>query len=111
MNETTTIADCPYFITRLIPFNAPMRKNLEEHDCFVLYMCVEGLAAVKTMETIVPMHAGECVLVPAAADAVELFCEGPAKLLEVTIDTDGWNDAPAEGQDWLAQFVGGLREE
>lgn len=111
MNETTTIADCPYFITRLIPFNTPMRKNLEEHDCFVMYMCVEGLAAVKSMETIVPMHAGECVLVPAAADAVELFCEGPAKLLEVTIDTDGWNDAPAEWQDWLAQFVGGLREE
>jgi len=28
------------------------------------------------------------VLVPAVAESVELFCEGPAKLLEVYIDTD-----------------------
>ena len=90
-NESTTIAACPYFITRLIPLDAPIRKNLEDQDTFVIYMCVDGIAAVKSMGTIVPMHAGECVLVPAVADQVELFCEGPAKLLEVTIDTTGWN--------------------
>ena len=111
LNETTTIADCPYFTTRLIPFDTPIRKNLEEQDTFVLYLCVEGLAAVKSMETIVPIHVGECVLVPAVADSVELFCEGPAKLLEVTIDTTGWDDAPSEENDWVAQFIGGLREE
>ena len=111
LNETTTIADCPYFTTRLIPFDTPIRKNLEEQDTFVLYLCVEGLAAVKSMETIVPIHVGECVLVPAVADSVELFCEGPAKLLEVTIDTAGWDDAPSEENDWVAQFIGGLREE
>lgn len=95
LNESTTIAACPYFTTRLIPFNTPMKKNLEEVESFVVYMCVEGIAAVKSMETIVPMHVGECVLVPAAVESVELFCEGSAKLLEVTIDTDGWEDAPA----------------
>lgn len=105
-NESTTIAACPYFITRLIPLDAPIRKNLEDQDTFVIYMCVDGIAAVKSMGTIVPMHAGECVLVPAVADQVELFCEGPAKLLEVTIDTTGWNDAPKEDGDWMAQFVG-----
>ena len=110
-NESTTIAACPYFITRLIPLDTPIRKNLEDLDTFVIYMCVEGIAAVKSMGTIVPMHAGECVLVPAVADSVELFCEGPAKLLEVTIDTDGWDDAPADENDWVAQFVGGLRED
>ena len=106
INESTTIAACPYFITRLIPLDAPIRKNLEDQDTFVIYMCVDGIAAVKSMGTIVPMHAGECVLVPAVADQVELFCEGPAKLLEVTIDTTGWNDAPKEDGDWMAQFVG-----
>jgi hypothetical protein len=88
-----------------------MRKNLEDVDTFVLYLCVEGLAAVKSMETIVPLHVGECVLVPAAADSVELFCEGPAKLMEVTIDTTDWNDAPNEDNDWVAQFVGGSLDE
>ena len=103
LNETTTVAACDYFATRLIPFNTPIRKNLEDVDCFVLYMCVEGLAAVKSMDTIVPLHVGECCLVPAAADSVELFPEGEAKLLEVTIDTHGWDDEP-RGCDWLAEF-------
>ena len=111
LNETTTLADCPYFTTRLIPFDTPIRKNLEDHDTFVLYLCVEGLAAVKSMETIVPMHVGECVLVPAVADSVELFCEGPAKLLEVTIDTTDWDDVPNMDNDWVAQFIGGIRDD
>jgi hypothetical protein len=34
---------------------------------------------------------------------VELFPEGNAKLLEVTIDTHGWDDEP-RGCDWLAEF-------
>ena len=102
-NETTTVVDCEHFITRLIPFDTPMRKRLDEVDCFVVYFCVEGLAAVKSMETIVPLHAGECCLVPAAADSVELFPEGKAKLLEVTINTDGWNDEP-QARPWLAEF-------
>ena len=105
-NQTVTLEDCPYFTTRLIDFDTPMHKNLEEVDSFVIYLCVEGLAAVKSMDTIVPMHVGECVLVPAVAESAELFCEGPAKLLEVTIDTTGWTDAPPEANDWLACFVG-----
>jgi mannose-6-phosphate isomerase len=110
LNETTAIAACPYFITRLIPFDTPIHKSLEDIDTFVLYLCVDGLAAVKSMETIVPLHVGECCLVPAVADSVELFCEGPAKLLEVTIDTSDWADAPNEDNDWVAQFMGSLRE-
>lgn len=106
-DETTTLAHCPYFTTSLIPLTRPLRKNLEDVDSFVIYFCVEGLAAVKSMETIVPMHVGECVLVPAVAESVELFCEGPAKLLEVTVDTVGWTDAPRADNDWLAEFVGG----
>ena len=70
----------------------------------MVYLCVDGLAAVKSMETIVPMHTGECVLVPAVADNVELFCEGPSKLLEITIDTSNWHDAPNTDNDWLATF-------
>ena len=102
-NETTTVARCEHFTTNIMPLDTPMRKNLEAVDCFVIYFCVQGLAAVKSMETIVPLHAGECCLVPAAADSVELFPEGKATFLEVTIDTDGWDDAP-RGADWLADY-------
>ena len=109
-NESTTIAACPYFNTRIIPLDTPIRKNLEDHDSFVIYFCVDGIAAVKSMGTIAPMHAGECVLVPAAADSAELFCEGKATLLEVTIDTEGWNDPADNSQDWVAQFIGELSQ-
>ena len=109
-NKSTTIAACPYFTTRLLPLEAPIRKNLEDVDTFVLYLCVDGIAAVKALDTIVPVHTGECVLVPAVADQVELFCEGPATLLEVTVDTTGWNDEPDHSQDWVARFISDMRD-
>ena len=108
-NATTPLVECPYFVTNLIPLDKPMRKDFSSLDSFVVYLCVEGIAAVKTLENIVAIHAGECVLVPAAADSVELFSEGPAKLLEVYIDPA---KLPADGPshandfDWLATFIG-----
>lgn len=106
LNSFATVAACPYFTTRILPFDTPIRKNLEDHESFTIYICVEGLTAVKSMETIVPMHVGECVLVPAVADSVELYSEGAATLLEVTVDTQGWDDAPSTDRDWVARFVG-----
>ena len=52
------------------------------------------------------MHAGECVLVPAVADQAELFCEGPAKLREVSIVTTDWTDQPSTENDCIAQYIG-----
>ncbi len=106
---STTLASCPYFTTRILPLDTAIRKNLENHDSFVVYLCVDGIAAIKSMDTIAPMHTGECVLVPAVADNVEMFCEGHATLLEVTIDTEGWDDPADTSNDWVARFVDSLR--
>ena len=106
---TNRLAECPYFTTSLIPLAKPMRKSLAKLDSFVVYLCVEGIAAVKTLGQVVPIHAGECVLVPAVADGVELFCEGPAKLLEIYADPDKWVDngrSHVHDLDWVATFVG-----
>ena len=109
-NSTTRLAECPYFTTNLIPLTKPLKKDFNSLDSFVIYLCVEGIAAVKSLNEIVPIHAGECVLVPAVADTVELFSEGPAKLLEVYIDPEQWTDKESHNhstdRDWLAQFVG-----
>ena len=109
-NSTTPLAECPYFTTNLIPLTKPMRKDFSNLDSFVVYLCVEGIAAVKAMESIEPIHAGECVLLPATAEMVELFSEGPAKLLEVYIDPARWENKEslnhANDFDWIAQFVG-----
>ncbi|MBR1516918.1 MAG: class I mannose-6-phosphate isomerase [Bacteroidales bacterium] len=107
-NATAPVVKTPFFTTSLIAFGKPMRKDFSQLESFVVYLCVEGIMAVRTLDTIVPIHAGECVLVPAVADIVELFCEGPAKALEVYIDPDL---APDDGithkydNDWLAQFT------
>lgn len=106
-NESVEILNNPYFVTNLISLDKPMRKNFSELDSFVVYMCVEGIAAVKTMDTIEPMHAGECVMVPAVAESVELFSQGQAKLLEVYIDPEQYTGPNrSKNLDWLAQFVG-----
>ena len=109
--RTVKLAECPYFTTNLVPLDKPVRKDFSSLDSFVAYLCVEGIAAVKTLETIVPIHAGECVLVPAVAETVELFSEGPAKLLEVYVDPDQWVDngrSHAHDFDWIADFVGNV---
>ena len=106
-NSTVELAQCPYFTTNLIVLDKAMRKNFTQLDSFIVYLCTEGVAAVKSLDTICPIHAGECVLVPAVADTVELFCEGPAKMLEIYIDPTLWKDKSinhANDFDWVAQF-------
>lgn len=108
-NKTVPLADTPYFTTNLIALSKPVRKDFHELDSFVVYFCVDGLAAVKCMDEICPIHAGECVLIPAVADMVELFSEGPAKLLEVYIDpekhTEKYDSSMIE-TDWITSFIG-----
>lgn len=108
-NKTVSLADTPYFTTNLIALTKPIRKDFHNLDSFVVYFCVEGIAAVKCMDEICPIHAGECVLIPAVADIVELFSEGPAKLLEVYIDperhTEKGNVRMME-TDWISSFIG-----
>lgn len=109
-NRTVELVDSPYFITSLIALNEPIRKDFSELDSFVVYFCVEGLCAVKALDTICPLHAGECVLVPAVADTVELHPQGEAKLLEVYIDPTQWKDEELThryDRDWLARIIAG----
>lgn len=109
-NRTVNVVESQYFSTNVVPLTKPMVKDFSKLDSFVVYMCVEGIAAVKSMEMIVPFHAGECVLVPAVADEVELYSEGPAKLLEVYVDPAQWVENGANHThdfDWLATFTKG----
>lgn len=108
-NEASDLVSCDYFTTRLIDFDAPMRRRLDDLDTAMVYLCVEGIAGIKAMGTLVPMHAGECVMVPAAASEAELFCQGPAKLLEIHFNPDTLEEEEPE-PDWVAQFVGQLRD-
>ncbi|MBR5777272.1 MAG: class I mannose-6-phosphate isomerase [Bacteroidales bacterium] len=86
-NTTVELANCPYFTTNMIALDNPLKKDFTDLDSFVIYFCVEGICAVRTLDTIVPIRAGECVLVPAVATTVEIFPEKDAKVLEIYIET------------------------
>lgn len=109
-NVTTQLANCPYFTTSLIALDKPLRKDFSQLDSFVLYLCTQGIAAIKALDTIVPFHAGECILVPAVAQQVELYADGSAKLLEVYIDPTLWDESDQvnhyHDNDWIAHFAG-----
>ncbi len=109
-NGTARVAECPYFTTSLIALDQPVKKDFSQLDSFVVYLCVDGIAAVKCLDTICPIHTGECVLVPASADIVELYCQGAAKLLEIYVDPAQWNEEEGVNHfhdfDWIAQLVG-----
>ena len=86
-NSTVHLVECPYFTTNMIVLDNPLKKDFSDLDSFVVYFCVEGICAIRSMDTIVPMRAGECVLVPAVADKVEIFPEKESKLMEIFIET------------------------
>jgi mannose-6-phosphate isomerase len=86
MNETVNLAECPYFTTNLVELAQPLRKDYEELDSFVAYLCLEGGMAIRPDSGEgVYVKKGEIVLLPAVLDKAEIFPEGHVKFLEVFI--------------------------
>ena len=84
-NETVDLVSCPYFTTNLIELAQPLRKNYEEIDSFVVYICVEGGMKIKCGESNTSVVKGEVVLIPAIIENVEIFPERRVKFLEVFV--------------------------
>jgi mannose-6-phosphate isomerase len=85
VNETTGLISCPYFTTNLMELAQPLRKDYEELDSFVVYICLEGGMKIKCGESLTVLTKGEVVLIPAIIDIVEIFPERKVKFLEVYI--------------------------
>ena len=85
-NETVNLVDCAYFTTNLLELAQPLRKNYEELDSFVIYICVEGGMMLRygNGEKIGLMN-GEVILIPATLGLVEIFPDKKVKFLEVFI--------------------------
>ncbi len=108
-NATVALADTPFFTTNIIRLTQGLRKDLSQLDSFVIYLCTEGTAAVKALGHIVPFRAGECVLLPAVATEVELYCEQAATLLEVYVDPTKVKDEELQhrgDKDWHVRYIG-----
>lgn len=83
MNSTVDLVESPYFTTRLIDLNKPIKKDYSELDSFVIYVCAEGNINVKHDDTEYNLNSGEAMLLPAVINQIELFPQQESKILEV----------------------------
>lgn len=85
LNETVNLASSGYFTTNLMELAQPLRKDYEELDSFVVYICLDGGMKIKTGVNSTTVMKGEVVLIPAIINKVEIFPERKVKFLEVFI--------------------------
>ncbi len=84
-NETTTIVDCPYFTTNLLPFEGEVNLNHDDKDSFVIYMCVKGNVTFQTENYQETLSFGETLLLPASIKNATVIANEASELLEVYI--------------------------
>ena len=81
--DSTELVSCPYFTTNVVEVNSLLSvKN--NHDSFMIYMCVEGSATINVNGNQTEFSKGETVLIPACIKSFSISTNH-AKLLEVYI--------------------------
>jgi mannose-6-phosphate isomerase len=81
--KTKELVTCPYFTTNIIQLKTPLLID-NNHDSFMIYMCIEGSAIINTMGNQTEFCKGETVLIPACIKSFSISTNH-AKLLEVYI--------------------------
>jgi len=84
-NSTVTAVDSPYFNTGVISFDRLVEKDFNLIDSFVIYMCVEGSAAITYSGGMEMIKKGETILIPAELKNLGIIPDGHTTLLEVYI--------------------------
>ena len=82
-NMSNEMVKCPYFTTNFLPLSSSIRKQ-NDKDSFIIYMCVDGEANIKTKSHSESIVKGETVLIPAAIKEYSITTNN-AKLLEVYV--------------------------
>ena len=80
------LVSCRYFETNLLDLDAPLTRDWSKLDSFVIYICMEGGVRLTDADgTVVELHQGQSVLVPASNPSLTLTPVGKVKLLETYI--------------------------
>jgi len=96
-NKASQLASCKYFTTNFLSLNAPVERNHDNIDSFVIYICIDGKIEIHyhkdAKETLVK---GETVLLPAEIKNIRLIPAKDARLLEVYIEGLAGNEGIEE---------------
>ncbi|MBP3256883.1 MAG: class I mannose-6-phosphate isomerase [Bacteroidales bacterium] len=80
-DEEVEVVSCQYFTTSIYDLTLPYAKDLSQIDSFLVVMCLTGSGAIEVDGEEVPVHQGETVLIPAAADDICFVPDGSMKVL------------------------------
>ena len=70
------VVSCEYFTTSVLDLDKPFAKDLSNLDSFLIVMCLEGSATLKTGNETAAISSDGCILVPASARELK-FTPGP----------------------------------
>ncbi|WP_323027875.1 type I phosphomannose isomerase catalytic subunit [Gelidibacter japonicus] len=82
-NQSNPMVSCQYFTTNFLKVDKALQKE-NTYDSFVIYICVEGEAEIKTANHSEVVKKGETILLPAALRSYQILSQG-ATLLEVYV--------------------------
>lgn len=82
-NRSNQMVSCPYFTTNYLELSKPIDK-INNYDSFIIYICVEGEAQIKTDSYNEFIKKGETVLLPACIKNYSIVSNS-SKLLEVYV--------------------------
>lgn len=82
-NQSNPMVSCQYFTTNFLKVDKALQKE-NTYDSFVIYICVEGEAEIKTTNHSEVVKKGETILLPAALRSYQILSQG-ATLLEVYV--------------------------
>lgn len=83
-NTRVNLCSKPYFETNKWVLSENTKRDLSMLDSFVVYMCVDGMLALKISEEEIVLKKGQTALLPAVFDRVE-FIATEATILEVYV--------------------------
>ncbi len=83
-NQANVLVHSPYFKTNLLIVKGEMNLDYTNLDSFVIFMCVEGNAVLRTSDSEHSIALGETLLIPASAGEVSLHSKG-CRIIEVSL--------------------------
>jgi mannose-6-phosphate isomerase len=84
-NKTSSLVDCPYFVTNLLDLNQTIEKDYSALDSFVIYIVIKGSAVIQWDAAEEKVKIGESLLIPAVMEKIRIKANPECKILEVYI--------------------------
>ena len=81
-NEVVKLIECPYFTTNVLEFSTNTHRDYTFLDSFVIHVCVQGSYTINYGVEELPVNMGDCILIPASINKIEINTTHGFKILE-----------------------------